>query len=287
MKFAFTFRIALLNERTPARCGRLARIQRLARLGFRNASARSLGAHGTLPGTTSTAATWALGKTRRRSAGARCTGTPLARSAPRTGLSRSRRSKSLRRATLACSRRSARTCWISLTRRWCAGGPMGAGRCGRAVSWGTSLSRSGARRCRSRSCRRWRASWRYHTRPQRPSRWRCAGRRNSGLRRRRCCFRCWMSSSWRNRRRAGSSRARGTSRRRNNSRTSGNRCGRPSNRRYGRRTGRSRWRSSKWSRRFRFRRCSLRLLCFNRSFLGCQTEKMLPHQLSVRIINRA
>jgi|HubBroStandDraft_4_1064222.scaffolds.fasta_scaffold00743_3 hypothetical protein len=96
-----------------------------------------------------------------------------------------------------------------------------------------------------------------------------------------------MSGSWRTCRRSCTNWACWSSRRRNRSRTSGNRRGWRSSRRPRRWTCSSGWRRNSRSRRFRFRRHSLRLLCFSRSFLRRQTEKMFPRQLSVRIIDRA
>lgn len=63
MQFALAFGVTLLNQRTAARGGRLARVKRLARFSFRNTGARPLSADRSLP-CTPTGATGALRKSR-------------------------------------------------------------------------------------------------------------------------------------------------------------------------------------------------------------------------------
>src|SRR3984957_20842099 len=95
MKFAFTFTVTFFDKRTPARCGRLPRIQRLAWFGFGNACAGPLSSYWTLPRTASTATARSLREARWRSTGPRGAGTALSWSAAGTRLPRSGWSKSL------------------------------------------------------------------------------------------------------------------------------------------------------------------------------------------------
>ena len=124
MEFAFTFRIALLDERTAARRGRLARVKRLAGFSLRNSSsagcAGTLSADGPLigPATSFAGATGTLRISSRRSA-SRAQWHAGARAA-RTSLARCRRgTKTLRRAGTWLPTRwwSTGTHWKSLALR--------------------------------------------------------------------------------------------------------------------------------------------------------------------------
>ena len=128
----------------------------------------------------------------------------------------------------------------------------------RLRSWCSSNARLGGASCRRSRCGRRGNAWFYRC-------WRCFRGRMSSSRRSSGCG----AASW--------TCLRGSGRSRRWTRSGCRSC----------RNRGSRLRRSGWARRLRFRRCSLHLLGFSRSFLRGQAEEMLPHELGMGIVDRA
>jgi hypothetical protein len=136
----------------------------------------------------------------------------------------------------------------------------------RTGSWRHTRARWWSRRRRYRSYRRY--SWFRRSR-RRLRRWMDRGRRAGG-----CTGRRWASRG---------------GRRRSSSRSYSGRRSSWCRRRWALTSWHSSWlgRSSGWSRGLRLRRGGLGLLRFSRSFLCSQSQEVLTHQFSVRIIDGA
>ena len=161
-------------------------------------------------------------------------------------------------------------------------------------SWRASLSGSRPRRSRPRGSSRRRTGSRRHTRAHRRSRrrrYRSYGRYCRPRRSRRWFRRRMNSSRRRARARGGCSSRSGASR--DGRRRSSGRSYSGRRRRRSSRCGRC-WALGSWlrcsssrSRGLRLRRSGLCLLRFSRSFLRSQSQEVLTHQFSVRIIDGA
>ncbi len=297
MESAFSFGKAFLDERTPARCGRLTRIERLAWLGLRDSTrgAGPLAPDGSLvwPATTSAAA-----GTLRKSSGRTATGTRrTARSRRTAGARRStrscrgahalRRARSLPLVALAGLRRWTRrrkslAGWRRARRPRRTGGcPRRRGRSRRRTLCSGSAGLSGSRvRCTTRSrtgsrLTQWHAG-------SRASRWRGSGwspGSSRGTRRRNSTRTNGAGSS--RRRRGSSSGRRGGGRFRSGSRS--RRQGRSARSR--RRCSRSR-RSSGGCRRARGLFCGS-LGSFGSGLRSGEILEMLAHEHGVLDVDRA